>query len=123
MSVNPANFTYTLHNGTVYTFGGNGTQNCTLPICPVELSVYGYRSSLPLSALLIALYALCAFIQVGLAWKYKTWGYVTAMVLGCIDEIIGYVGRILLWNNPWNHSGFIIQIGEETDHAPSNEQY
>jgi len=33
-----------------------------------------------------------------------------AMLLGCIDEILGYVGRILLWQNPWNHAGFIMQI-------------
>lgn len=32
------------------------------------------------------------------------------MVLGCIDEILGYVGRILYWQNPWAKGGFIMQI-------------
>ena len=33
------------------------------------------------------------------------------MVLGCADEILGYAGRILYYQNPWNAAGFIIQIG------------
>jgi hypothetical protein len=77
----------------------------------VELSVYGYRPSLPLSGLLIGVYAIVAVVQIFLGLRYKSWTFMTAMVLGCADEIIGYVGRIILWQNPWNHSGFIIQIG------------
>lgn len=32
------------------------------------------------------------------------------MMLGCIFEIIGYIGRIILYNNPFNFGGFMIQI-------------
>lgn len=32
------------------------------------------------------------------------------MVSGCIDEILGYVGRILYWQDPWGKAGFIMQI-------------
>ena len=110
MSINATAGTYTEPNGMVYTWSGSGTQNCTIAHCPVQLSVYGYRASLPLSALLIALYAIVAILQVGLAWKYRTWGFMSAMILGCIDEIIGYVGRIIMYQNPWNNSGFIMQI-------------
>jgi hypothetical protein len=35
-----------------------------------------------------------------------------AMLLGCVDEIIGYAGRIMYYNNPWGDAGFIIQIGK-----------
>ena len=111
MSVNPVNFTYTLPNGTVYGYDGSGA-NCTIAVCPIDLSVYGYRPSPSLSSILIGLYSLCMVAQICLAWKYKTWGFLSAMVLGCIDEIIGYAGRILMYKNPWNHNGFIIQIGE-----------
>ena len=97
-------------NGTVYAATGDHV-NCTLTYCPVEASVYGYRASLPLSALLIALYGLCMVAQIALGVKFRTWGYMIAMVLGCIDEIIGYAGRIMMWENPWDHNGFIIQIG------------
>ena len=98
-------------NGNAYAAGGNNA-NCTLSVCPVEASVYGYRASLPFSSLLIALYALCMIAQVAMGYIYKSWGFMAAMVLGCFVEILGYVGRILMWNNPWNDSGFIMQIGE-----------
>lgn len=95
MSVNVTGYTYTLPDGQVYTWSGSNA-NCTVAHCPVTLSVYGYRPSLPLSIILIALYAICAIVQLGLAWKYKTWGFCAAMVAGCIDEIIGYIGRIMM---------------------------
>ena len=102
--------TYTAPNGDVYIAGGR-TANCTLSLCPVADSVYGYRPSLPASSTLIALYAFCLLIHLFLGWRYKSWTFMAAMILGCIDEILGYVGRILLWQNPWTHSGFIMQIG------------
>ncbi|ETN44824.1 uncharacterized protein HMPREF1541_09699 [Cyphellophora europaea CBS 101466] len=97
-------------NGLTYTYGGDGTVNCTVSVCPIELSVYGYRPSLPFSSALIALYGLCMVVQLYLGIRYKKWGFMTAMLLGCICEIIGYIGRILYWSNPWGDSGFIIQI-------------
>lgn len=89
-------------------------ENCTLSVCPVESSVYGYRPTLPGSATLIALYGLCAIIQVILGIRYKTWGFMTAMLLGCVDEMLGYAGRIMMYDNPWGETGFITQIGEST---------
>ncbi|KAK3048989.1 hypothetical protein LTR09_009643 [Extremus antarcticus] len=100
---------YHAPNGLNYIAGGN-LANCTLPACPVQLSVYGYRASLPFSATLIALYALCAVAQTYLGVRYKTWSFMAAMLLGCLTEILGYVGRIIMWNNPWDSNGFIMQI-------------
>ena len=104
---------YNAPDGQVYITGGD-LANCTLPACPVELSVYGYRASLPFSVTLIALYTLCTVVQTYLGWRFKTWSFMTAMLLGCLTEILGYLGRILMWQNPWNDAGFIIQIGERT---------
>ncbi|KAK5452019.1 hypothetical protein LTS15_007742 [Exophiala xenobiotica] len=100
---------YISPNGTVYIAGGQDN-NCTISVCPVELSVYGYRPSLGLSSALIALYAICCISQVTFGWRYKTWGFMSAMLLGCVDEIIGYVGRIMMYQNPFEHTGFIMQI-------------
>ena len=94
----------------IYTASGTDA-NCTESICPVELSIYGYRASLPFSTTVIALYALCMVVQIYFGWRYKTWGYMVAMLLGCVCEILGYVGRSLLWVNPWNYTGFTMQIG------------
>lgn len=100
---------YHAPTGLNYITGGD-LSNCTLPECPVELSVYGYRASLPFSATLIALYALCAVVQTYMGWRYKTWSFMAAMLLGCITEILGYVGRIMMWQNPWGNNGFVMQI-------------
>ena len=97
-------------NGVVYISGGK-LANCTLSACPVEQSVYGYRPSLRASGAFIALYGVYMINQVVLGLRFRMFGYMAAMVLGCIDEILGYAGRIMLWNNPWDHSGFIMQIG------------
>lgn len=108
MSTSPA--IWISPNGTPYTYIGNNA-NCTISVCPVELSVYGYRPSLGLSGALIGLYAIAALFQVVLGLRYKSWTFMSAMLLGCFDEILGYVGRIILYQNPWKHSGFIMQIG------------
>ena len=34
----------------------------------------------------------------------------TFMILGCLVEIIGYIGRIIMYNNPFSFPGFMIQI-------------
>ena len=94
-----------------YVWGGD-TANCTVSTCPIELSVYGYRPSVPFSAIFVTLYSLCITVQLYLGIRYKKWGFMTAMVLGCVSEIIGYIGRILYYQNPWAQGGFIIQIGE-----------
>lgn len=100
-------------DGRSYTTGGNDfPSNCTVSACPVETSVYGYRPTLPGSATLIALYGLCALIQVVQGWRYKSWGFMVAMLLGCVGEILGYTGRILMWQNPWGQEGFLMQIGK-----------
>lgn len=100
-------------DGAAYTMGGGSVEaNCTVSVCPVALSVYGYRPSLPGSISLIALYSICALIQIIMGWRYKTWGFMAAMLLGCIDEIMGYVGRVLYYQNPWGQAGFLMQIGK-----------
>ncbi|OQV05652.1 hypothetical protein CLAIMM_10353 isoform 3 [Cladophialophora immunda] len=96
-------------NGTVY-IGGGSNANCTVSVCPIEMSVYGYRPSLAASGALIALYGLCIVAQVILGFRYRAWGFMSLMLLGCVDEIIGYVGRILYWQDPWAQPGFIMQI-------------
>jgi hypothetical protein len=111
MSVTEINgdLAWQLPNGTFWYAGGDNV-NCTVECCPVELSVYGYRPSLAASGAMIALYGICMLFQIVAGIRYKTWWFMACMVAGCIDEILGYVGRILYWQNPWNDAGFIMQI-------------
>jgi hypothetical protein len=104
--------------GLTYSYGGEEA-NCTVSVCPIELSVYGYRPSIPFSATLLALYGLAIVAHVYLGTRYRKWGFMAAMILGCITEIIGYVGRILYNQNPWKEAGFIIQIGMHYPTSPN----
>ena len=109
--------TYTSPNGTVYIAGGQDA-TCKLGLCPVSDSVYGYRPSIGESSAIIVLYVIVLALQVYLGWRHKTWTFMGAMITGCLDEILGYVGRIMLWHNPWNHPGFIMQIGMSQASVP-----
>ena len=84
--------------------------NCTLELCPIEATVYRYRLSLAANAVFIALFSLALVVHVLLGIRWKSWWFMSCMVLGCIDEIAGYVGRILLHNNPWSFGAFMLQI-------------
>lgn len=102
----------TLPNGLI-AYGPDA--NCTLAICPIDKSVYQYRPDLAGNAVFIALFGICLVIHLiqGIAWR--TWVYMTLMVVGCVCEMLGYGGRIMLYNNPFSFTGFLMQISELPD--------
>lgn len=80
------------------------------PLCPVEGTLYGYYPSIGANAFFAAFFGLCLIVQLGLGIKYRTWTFMIALGFGCLGELIGYIGRILLYNNPFDNLGFQIQI-------------
>ncbi|KAL9098774.1 MAG: hypothetical protein Q9163_005623 [Psora crenata] len=90
------------------TFGPD--TNCTLAVCPVSFSVYQYRPSLPANSIFIALFGLALIIHVAQGMIWRTWVFTFAMFWGCVAELIGYGGRIMLWKNPFSFTGFLTQI-------------
>lgn len=92
----------------IVVFGPDG--NCTLAICPIEYSIYGYRPSLAASIALIVFYAIAALIHLYLGLHWKRWAFTSCMLAGSVMAILGYVGRIIMWHNPFNFSGFMLQI-------------
>jgi hypothetical protein len=107
--------TFVSPNGYV----GFGTDaNCTLSLCDIKYSVFEYRPSLVANSIFIALFMISGIfhlVQGFVNWRsrvYSTqWFYCVAMVLGCLTEIIGYLGRILLHSNPFSFKYFLLQIG------------
>ncbi|RFU73559.1 rta1 like family [Trichoderma arundinaceum] len=93
--------------GTI-TFGSDAT--CNLDNCPVEWSIYGFRPSLPANAVFAALFGIVGVAHLYFGFRWRSWGFTIPMLIGCVTEIIGYVGRILLWDNPFSFNGFMIQI-------------
>lgn len=96
-----------LPNGLIV-FGPDA--NCTLDLCPIEWSVYQYRPSLASSIAFIVLYALALLLHVYLGVRWRTWGYMVFMIHGCVFALIGYGGRIILYQNPFAFAGFMLQI-------------
>ncbi|SPO01165.1 related to phospholipid-translocating ATPase [Cephalotrichum gorgonifer] len=84
--------------------------NCTLEICPVEWSVYRYVPSLPANIVFAALFALAGLVHVYLGIRWRQWTFMGFMLLGCIVEIVGYAGRIMMHSNPFDFVGFMTQI-------------
>ena len=83
---------------------------CTLETCDLTMANFMYIPTLPGNAVVAAVFGLCVIAQLAIGIKHKTWGYMGAMVLGLILEIIGYVARILLHNNPFNGDNFLMYL-------------
>ena len=92
-------------------------ENCTLATCDTSLSVYQYQPSLAANAIFIALFGVSLIIHIVQGLRYKTWTFTIAIFWGCVAEMVGYGGRIILHNNPFSFTGFIAQIGKLTAFA------
>lgn len=86
--------------------------NCTLTLCSISDSVYQYRPSLPANSVFIALFGLGMLLHIYQGVRYRTTWFVSCMVLGCVIEMIGYGGRIMLYQNPFSFAGFLMQISQ-----------
>ncbi|ETI22850.1 hypothetical protein G647_06927 [Cladophialophora carrionii CBS 160.54] len=80
------------------------------PECPVTLTTYGYYPNLSVNSFFIALFGICLFLQLALGTWRRTWTYLAVLAIGCFGEAVGYVGRIIMHNNPWSGAGFKTQI-------------
>lgn len=81
-------------------------------LCRYDSSYYGYRILLGPNAAFMALFgvSLLAYITVFALTRFKNAGFNVALILGVLCEIIGYLGRIMSWEDQWAQAGFMIQI-------------
>ena len=88
--------------------------NCNLKLCPLEWSVFRYQPSIPANATLLAIFGVLLLIHATLGVKFKTNGYMVCMLAGCVLQIVGYSGRIILHDNPFDFNAFLMQISKWT---------
>jgi len=84
---------------------------CTYATCPIE--IFGqlrYIPSLAGNAFYLAIFALGLLAQIFLGIRYRTWGFLVAMVGGTGLEIVGYTARIELHIDDFNNNYFIIYL-------------
>lgn len=98
---------------------GHGTGNitlllypylCTLQTCDLSMSSFDYIPSLGGNAVFAAIFGILLIAQLVLGIRYKIWGYMTAMLLGLLAELIGYVARVLIHDSPFNNDYFLMYL-------------
>ncbi|CAI4214404.1 unnamed protein product [Parascedosporium putredinis] len=97
----------TLPNGLI-TFGP--LANCTLELCPIEASLLRYQPNKPSTIVFIAVFGLSLLVHAYQGVRTKAWGFMASMLSGCILEIVGYIGRLIIHSNPFDFQGFLMQI-------------
>ncbi|KAK4552280.1 hypothetical protein LTR86_010450 [Recurvomyces mirabilis] len=83
---------------------------CTKETCDVIWSVYGYRPNLGSVIFFMAVFTISGIVYTWQGVKTKTKFFTSAMVLGSASEVIGYVAKILLWQDPFSDTGFKMSI-------------
>ncbi|KUJ07855.1 putative RTA1 domain protein [Mollisia scopiformis] len=80
------------------------------PECPVNETLYGYYPNLGANAFFAALFAFLLIAQLIIGTWTKTWTFMLAVGLGVFGEMAGYIGRLIMHQNPWSNAGFEAQI-------------
>ncbi|KAF1851095.1 RTA1-domain-containing protein [Cucurbitaria berberidis CBS 394.84] len=83
---------------------------CKVGKCPKAWQSIQYRPTIAGNVI----YALCLFALLGgqmwLGIRKKTWTYMGTMCAGILGEIIGYIGRIMLNQNPFLMDNFLVNL-------------
>ena len=78
-------------------------QACTLETCPMKLSYWAYIPSLAANGTFTALFSLSlALYIIQAVYSRRFIGFSVAMLCGSVLEVIGYVGRIMSYHNPFD---------------------
>jgi hypothetical protein len=87
-------------------------KNCTSVslACPIDATTYGYRPELGPNLALLAVFGSVIVCQLALVFIYRLWSYSLIIASGCVLELVGYIGRLLMHGNPWSDVGLRIQI-------------
>ncbi|KAF2397974.1 RTA1-domain-containing protein [Trichodelitschia bisporula] len=84
---------------------------CTLETCPLKLSYWAYQPSQPANGLFAALFGLSLLASVLQGLFARRWiGFTVAMCSGSVLELLGYIGRYLSYDDPFNETWFLLQI-------------
>ena len=75
--------------------------------CPISKSFYGYSPSLGPDITLLVLFSMALVGHGVQGWYYRAWGTLIAMSWGCICEVLGYIGRLMMHPNAFNLNGSV----------------
>ena len=83
---------------------------CTLDTCPEVFASTEYIPNLGGNAFYLAWFAALGLVQLAVGVRYHTWTFMTAMLGGCILEVLGYAARVLMHENIFNSNWFLMYV-------------
>ena len=85
-------------------------QLCTLQTCPIDQAYVHYLPSIAGNSLFLAIFVVILIAQLFIGIRHRTWGFLGGMFGGLVLEIIGYVGRLKMHNNPFLENNFLLYV-------------
>ncbi|KAF2769166.1 RTA1 like protein family [Teratosphaeria nubilosa] len=87
------------------------SDGCTKDTCPASYSIYGYAPSWDFNLFFTIAFSISGAIFVVQAFVWPKWRVFSwACALGSFMEVGGYVGRLLLHNDPFSDAGFKLNV-------------
>lgn len=84
--------------------------NCTAELCSYRWSVYGYRPEMSANVFFMCVFFALLVAHVVIGARRKAWAFMSFMIAGCADEILGYAGRVCMYYDLWNFKAFMVQV-------------
>jgi hypothetical protein len=92
------------------TKNGISYNDCTMDLCPVQASIYGYNPSKPANIAFCIIFGVSFFVHLFQGIKWKSWAFMVSLLVGIFAEVLGYAGRVIMNNDYFNKTAFKIQI-------------
>jgi len=83
---------------------------CKLGECPISWATISYIPNLGGNVVYMICFLVLLGVQIFFGVRHKTWAFMVCMIFGILLEIIGYVGRILLHDNPFIMNNFLVYL-------------
>ncbi len=74
----------------------------------MQCAQINYLPSMAGNVIYAAILGLLLLSQIGLGIFYRTWGFLVGMTAGLLLELLGYAGRVMLHNNPFDFNAFLM---------------
>ncbi|KAH8886294.1 RTA1-domain-containing protein [Thozetella sp. PMI_491] len=82
----------------------------TVDACPLDLAYLHYLPNLGGNVFYAAVFGMLAVLQLFFGYCHRTWGFTLCFVFGLVLEVIGYAGRVVMRNNPFDLNNFVLYL-------------
>lgn len=83
---------------------------CKVGECPESWATIRYRPTMPGNIIYLLAFLVLLGGQLFYGIRNKTWSYMGTVSTGILLEIIGYIGRLMLHQNPFIMNNFLVYV-------------